>query len=32
MMVVAEDLRLLGQDAVFVGVYFPMIRSQFLHI
>jgi hypothetical protein len=32
MMVVAEDLSFLGQDAVFIGVYFPTIRSQFLHI
>jgi len=32
MKVVAEDLRLLGQDAVFIVVYFPMIRSQCLHM
>ena len=32
MVVVAEDLRLLGQDTVFAGVYFPMIQSQCLHI
>jgi len=32
MIVAAEHLRLLGQDAVFVGVHFPVIWSQCLHI
>jgi hypothetical protein len=32
MMVVAEDLRLLGHEGMFIRVYFPVIQSQVLHI